>query len=180
MNAEGQGISKSLWPETCHGRWMSERYEPGLASVIIPTYNRARLLTEAMDSVLAQTYRPIELIVVDDGSTDHTRKAIEQWSSKCADDHLFRLSHFHQGNKGAPAARNLGLVQSHGEYIQFLDSDDILHPEKIERQAAELRECPALPWTSHIPRAPIPERSLIGPPNPILESQRNNSFPISC
>lgn len=62
-------IDTTLWPETCHGRWMSEEYEPGLVSVIIPTYNRAHFLVEAMDSVWSQTYRPIELIVVADGSS---------------------------------------------------------------------------------------------------------------
>ncbi|MCD6415686.1 MAG: glycosyltransferase, partial [Planctomycetes bacterium] len=56
-----QQIDKSLWPETSHGRWMSEDYEPGLVSVIIPTYNRAQGVIASMDSVLAQSYRPLEL-----------------------------------------------------------------------------------------------------------------------
>ncbi len=79
-------IDRSLWPETCHGRWMSPEYEPGLVSVIIPTYNRAHFLVEAMDSVWNQTYRPIELIVVDDGSTDHTQDVLHDWAKKCAAD----------------------------------------------------------------------------------------------
>ncbi len=56
--------AKELWPETCHGRWMDPEYEEGLVSVIIPSYNRAHFITDAMDSVWNQTYRPIELIVV--------------------------------------------------------------------------------------------------------------------
>ncbi len=132
-------INKSLWPETCHGRWMSPEYEPGLVSVIIPTYNRAHFLVEAMDSVWNQTYRPIELIVVDDGSTDNTQEVLHDWARKSAADDQFRLRSFHQENKGAPTARNLGLIESHGEYIQFLDSDDLLAPSKIKVQVAALR-----------------------------------------
>jgi glycosyltransferase involved in cell wall biosynthesis len=131
-------IDKSLWPPTCHGRWMSEEYEPGLVSVIIPTYNRAHFLVEAMDSVWSQTYRPIELLVVDDGSTDNTAEVVEEWSKKCSSDVGFKLRYFHQENKGAPAARNLGLIESKGEYIQFWDSDDIMHRDKAQSQVAEL------------------------------------------
>lgn len=118
--------------KTYHGRWMSEEYEPGLVSVIIPTYNRAKYLVEAMDSVLSQTYRPIELIIVDDGSTDATKDIVEQWRKKLDGHHDFKLRYFHQPNKGAPAARNHGLIESHGEYIQFLDSDDLLDPRRLE------------------------------------------------
>lgn len=121
-------------------RWMSEEHAPGLVSVIIPTYNRAHLLIEAMDSVFAQTYRPIELIVVDDGSTDNTKEMAEEWSKRRADDDRFELRYFRQENKGAPAARNLGLIESRGEYVQFLDSDDVLHPEKLHRQTEVLRQ----------------------------------------
>ena len=135
-------LSKVVWPETCHGRWMSEEYVPGLVSVIIPTYNRAELLVEAMDSVWAQTYRPIELIVVDDGSTDKTREVVQEWRKKCEADHQFALRYFHQANKGAPAARNLGLIESRGEFIQILDSDDYLHPLRLQRMLKAARSLP--------------------------------------
>lgn len=110
---------------------MCEEFVPGLVSVILPTFNRAHLLKDAINSVWAQTYRPIELIVVDDGSTDNTQKILDQWRQAHAEDFQFTLIVSRQENKGAPAARNLGLIQSKGEYIQFLDSDDVLHPEKI-------------------------------------------------
>jgi len=123
--------ARQLWPSTSHGRWMSEEYVPGLVSVIIPTYNRARLVTEAMDSVLAQTYRPIELVVVDDGSTDDTPGVLEEWGKRHAGDPQFEPRTFHQENRGVSAARNLGLIESHGEFIQFVDSDDLLMPDKL-------------------------------------------------
>jgi glycosyltransferase involved in cell wall biosynthesis len=131
--------AKRVWPPTCHGRWMSEEYEPGLVSVIIPTYNRAHFLGEAMDSVWAQTYRPIEMLVVDDGSTDNTPQVLEDWGKRHSEDPQFELRYFHQENKGAPAARNLGLIESSGEFIQFLDADDFLLPDKL-RQAVETIE----------------------------------------
>ena len=127
-------IDRTLWPETCHGRWMNPEYEPGLVSVIIPTYNRAHLLVETMDSVWNQTYRPIELIVVDDGSTDNTQAVLHDWAQKCEADDQFRLRTFHQDNKGAPTARNKGAIESRGQYIQFWDSEDLMVPHKLQMQ----------------------------------------------
>jgi len=119
---------------------MSPEYDEGLVSVIIPTYNRAHLVTEAMDSVWAQTYRPIELIVVDDGSTDNTSAVLKQWARAHSGDPRFELRTFRQENRGAPAARNLGLIESRGEYIQFIDSDDKADPRKATRSLEVLRE----------------------------------------
>ena len=124
---------KEMTPKTRHGRWMSEEYEPGLVSVIVPTYNRECFLVEAMDSVWVQTYRPIELLVIDDGSTDNTRKVVEKWGREHTGDDRSIMRYYQQANAGASAARNLGLIESRGEYIQFLDSDDLLHPERLER-----------------------------------------------
>ncbi len=121
-------------PETCRARWLGEEYEPGLVSVIMPAYNHAGFLPMAMDSVLAQTYRPIELIVVDDGSTDNSYTIIKEWAEKKRTDDGFRLLHLRQKNKGACAARNLGALRSCGQLIQFLDADDLLAEDKIERQ----------------------------------------------
>lgn len=125
-------LNKSLWPDTKHGLWMKESYESGLVSVIVPTFNRSGFLVEAMDSVFQQIYRPIELLIVDDGSTDDTRLVVGKRGRKYNKDDRFRLRYLFQENAGAPAARNLGLIESRGEYIQFLDSDDLLHPEKLE------------------------------------------------
>ncbi len=135
------GIYKGSCPKTRYGKWMSEECLLGLVSVIIPTYNCAHFLIEAMDSVLGQNYRPIELIVVDDGSTDKTREVVEGWKQKRPRNNAFELRYFYQENKGGPAARNLGLVESQGEYIQFLDADDVLSPSKLFRQVIALSSC---------------------------------------
>lgn len=137
------GLTK---PNTCHGCWMQEECEPGLVSVVIPTYNRSSLIAETLDSVWSQTYRPIELIVVDDGSTDNTTQVIEDWRIKHSGDERFSLRYTVQEHSGAPAARNLGLIESRGEYIQFLDSDDLLHPQKLGIQVGRLLEDPSLEY----------------------------------
>ena len=129
---------KELWPETCQGGWMDVQYEEGLVSVIIPTYNRAHFITDAIESVWDQTYRPIELIVVDDGSTDNTSEVAKEWAKKTGGDDQFQFRYLRQENKGAPAARNLGCIASRGEFIQFLDSDDWLYPEKLTLQVSVL------------------------------------------
>lgn len=114
-----------------------------LVSVIIPTYNRARLLLDALESVKCQTYRPIEVIVVDDGSTDDTQEAVKYFLEDNSSED-FQISYFSQENKGPSAARNTGLNAASGEYIQFLDSDDLIHRLKIEIQVGLLKVYPQI------------------------------------
>lgn len=97
-------------------------------SVILPTYNRADILGESIRSVLEQTYEQLELIVVDDASTDDTPRVVRN----VPDDRVVYLRH--DRNKGAPAARNTGLAEARGEYVAFQDSDDEWFPRKLERQ----------------------------------------------
>lgn len=97
-----------------------------LVSVIIPNYNYERYLREAIDSALAQTYPNIEIIVVDDGSTDSSREIIESYGSE--------IRAVFQKNQGVSAARNNGAATSKGEYIAFLDADDVWLPEKLQSQ----------------------------------------------
>lgn len=97
-----------------------------LISVIIPTYNRAHIVGEAIDSVLGQTYPNVELIVVDDGSTDKTLDVLAGYGD--------RIKVVAQKNGGPAAARNRGLAEARGEFIAFQDSDDLWLPEKLERQ----------------------------------------------
>lgn len=95
----------------------------GLLSVIVPVFNREEFIEGCLQSVLDQDYRPIELIVIDDGSTDNTRKLCLEFKNKkeCCD---FSVKYVYQKNAGAQAARNLGLTIAKGHYINFLDSDD--------------------------------------------------------
>lgn len=113
-------------------------YKQGLVSVIIPTYNRSGLLIEAIQSVINQTYRPIECIVVDDGSTDNTKKLVSQLIGN--NNESFTLRYIYQKKAGSQVGRNTGTEAATGEYIQYLDSDDLLYPDKIRNQVYFLQE----------------------------------------
>jgi glycosyltransferase involved in cell wall biosynthesis len=108
------------------------KYEP-LVSVVIPTYNRDRHTIEAVESVLAQTYTNLEVIVVDDGSTDGSPQVIQQYIAQ-REYGSWQIQFVSQRNQGASVARNTGIAKARGEYIAFLDSDDIWLPEKLEWQ----------------------------------------------
>lgn len=109
-----------------------------LVTTIIPVHNRASLLREAVTSVLAQSYQSLEVIIVDDGSTDDTAHAARE----LAEAHPGLVHVLWQANAGPGAARNLGLQHARGEFIQYLDSDDLLEPRKFEWQVAALRAHP--------------------------------------
>ena len=110
--------------------------QPGL-SVIIPTYNRAPLVKEAVASVLAQTWRDFEVLVVDDASRDGTAEALAAFGSRIR---LLRSP----SRLGVAAARNLGISAARGQWLAFLDSDDLWRPEKLARQMAYLAGLPEL------------------------------------
>ncbi len=109
---------------------MPKPVTPGLVSVLIPAYNRASYIANTLDSVCRQSFRPIEVVVVDDGSTDQTVAEIQSWAEQL-DDEQFSVVVVQQENQGADAARNAAMHASTGEFIQFLDSDDLLHPDKL-------------------------------------------------
>ena len=99
-------------------------------SVVIPTFNCATYLPLAIDSVLSQSYKDLEILVVDDGSTDGTAERISH--------HMKRIRYVYQENEGASAARNRAVEMSTGEYIAYLDADDMWYPQKLELQVAYL------------------------------------------
>lgn len=120
-----------------------------LISVVIPAYNSERFIAATLDSVFAQTYRPIEVIVVDDGSTDKTAEVVKSFTgfagstnktsktsptSKTSETNKTSLTYFYQNNSGPSAARNTGIRAAKGEYIAFLDADDTWVEDKIEKQ----------------------------------------------
>lgn len=133
----------------------------GLVSVVIPTYDRAQFIIQALDSVFRQSYRPLELIIVDDGSKDNTSEVVTDWAnsklqnSKSAIrpstidrivyklNNSFSIQYILQNNAGAPTARNYGFELSTGEFIQWWDSDDLMHPNKIQLQVNALKDTTA-------------------------------------
>jgi glycosyltransferase involved in cell wall biosynthesis len=111
--------------------------EAGLVSIIIPSYNSILWISDAINSALQQSYLHCEVIVVDDGSNDGTRDLLlSQYGN--------RIRYIYQNNKGLSGARNTGLFHSRGEYIQFLDADDIIAYSKIQKQITALSACSGL------------------------------------
>ncbi|MFC3476374.1 glycosyltransferase family 2 protein [Halobacterium litoreum] len=107
---------------------------PGTVSVVIPTYNRADVLGKAIDSVLAQTYEDIEVVVVDDASTDGTERLLDEYETV--------QYYCFEENQGANAARNKGIELAEGEFVAFLDADDYWKPDKLERQLEAFDDAP--------------------------------------
>jgi len=133
-----------------------------LVSVVIPTHNGQRYIGATLDSVLAQRHRPLEILVVDDGSTDATAQIVRGYASEV------RL--IEQDQRGHPAARNTGIRAAAGELLGFLDHDDLWSPDKLERQMACLERDPALDLVfGHIqnfltPEMPPEERRRLAVP----------------
>ena len=118
---------------------MKDKYNP-LVSVVIPTYNRRGMVQDAIDSVFSQTYRPLELIVVDSGSNDGTKEAVLGLDKG--------VIYLESKTKGPSSARNMGISSATGDYIAFLDDDDLWHPEKIEIQIEFLKRHPDVAMVS--------------------------------
>jgi glycosyltransferase involved in cell wall biosynthesis len=105
-------------------------------SVVIPTYNSAAMVTQAIDSVLKQTVAPAEVVVVDDGSRDDTRARVAAYGGP--------VCYVHQENQGVASARNMGIRHSRQEFVAFLDADDVWHPRKIDLHLAALERRPEI------------------------------------
>lgn len=117
--------------------WARQSAESGLVSVVIPVFNGAEFLRDALESVRRQNYQRWEVVVVDDGSTDQSRSIAEAVAAQEP-----RVRSFHQDNAGHSAARNRGLIECRGEYVQFLDADDRLCPTKLSDQVRHLEQHP--------------------------------------
>ncbi len=124
--------------------------DPALVSCIVPVYNGELYLREALDSILAQTYRPLEIIVADDGSTDGTPDVVASYGRQ--------VRYAWQPNTGPGASRNLGLSMAQGDFFAFLDADDLWNPEKLAHQMARFQARPELEMcVTHIQNFWIPE-----------------------
>ena len=111
-----------------------KRYKPGLVSIVVPTHNYGHFLPQALDSALSQMDVDLEVIIVDDGSTDETSEVIASYAGL--------VSSIRQDNRGLSAARNTGLAIARGEFLVFLDADDILGPGVLASQNAFLQNNP--------------------------------------
>ncbi len=107
-----------------------------LVSCIVAVYNGERFLAETLESIFAQTYEPLEVLVVDDGSTDRTREVVERWGA--------RIRYIWQENAGPVKARNKGIAAAQGDLIAFTDADDLWLPDKTARQVARLVSPPVI------------------------------------
>lgn len=135
------GLEADLFSVTMTNEWKSliHKIFPNhfpLVSIVIPTYNNARYIEQAIKSALQQTYPAYEIIVVDDGSQDETRQILQPYFN--------RVHYVYQENQGVSAARNRGIQMARGELVAFLDADDYFLPEKLEKQVAVFQENPSL------------------------------------
>ena len=159
---------------------------PGLVSVIIPTYNRSNYLREAVDSVLTQTYPSIEILIIDDGSSDggsRTKSTIEPYlSPDSSSSQMPQVTYLYQANRGLVSAVNRGLALARGEYIQRLDDDDRLLPEKIARSVEVFQARPAvgLVATGYYYINAAGQRAHTCPPRVCPESTQLFSMLLGC
>jgi glycosyltransferase involved in cell wall biosynthesis len=124
--------------------------EQPLISCIVPVFNGELYIREALDSILAQTHRRLEIIVADDGSTDQTAEIVATFKET--------VVYLKQNHERPAAARNLGISAATGDFVAFLDADDLWHPEKLERQLARFRARPELDYcVTHAQNFWIPE-----------------------
>lgn len=118
---------------------INPQYNLPLVSVIIPTYNYANFLPTAIESVLNQTYKNFEIIIIDDGSADNTKQVCKEYGL---------VKYFYQKNKGLAAARNAGIQKSTGDYLVFLDADDWLEKDALEQNFSVIRNKPDVAFVS--------------------------------
>lgn len=139
-----------------------------LVSTVIPSYNYGRFVCDAVESALAQTYQPVEVIVVDDGSTDDTRQRLERFGGA--------IRYVHQQNKGLSAARNTGVRHAQGEWVALLDADDVWHRDKTRIQLDAIQELGNVGLVGSMPASELPSEL---PANPPVERVTVRDFMVS-
>lgn len=147
VKERGEGYVLKAYVYTSKGKQMiaeikpvqlHKKYNHPMVSLIIPAYNAEEYIVRTLDNALAQSLTELEIIVVDDGSTDSTPKIIDWYAQK-----YFNMKVIHQENKGVAAARNTGIIAACGEYVGFMDNDDMIHPDMMKRlyNSAKKNEC---------------------------------------
>jgi len=114
-----------------------------LISVIIPTYNSKKTLIQCLEHIFNQTFKNIEVIIVNDGSTDNTQEELTKFKNRTQ----YQVKIINQENQGAPKTRNRGFAESHGEYVIFVDSDVFLKPDCLEKMLTQLKNHPEKAYT---------------------------------
>jgi|GEM_PF-3381504 glycosyltransferase involved in cell wall biosynthesis len=155
--------TKQLWRQPV----LSAEYRHGLVSIIVPTHNRADLLPITIGSVKSQSYSNWEIVLVDDGSDDGTSELAKSWQLELGEE---RFRYVFGNHLGAQRARNTGMLHSRGEFIQFLDSDDLLHPEKLALQVGALKRDGSVDFS--ISSAIWSDRPEVHPHGPTVASPR--------
>ena len=140
----------------------------GLVSVVIPSFNYGHFVVDAVESALAQTYRPMQVIVVDDGSTDDTWNRLKPFAD--------RIHYVYQTNRGLSSARNTGIRLAAGEWIALLDADDVWHPEKTEVQLRAVESVAGVGLVGSLPSSFLPEKLH---PQPVVEHLCVRDFLLS-
>jgi glycosyltransferase involved in cell wall biosynthesis len=149
VGRDDEPLAPEMKVEVEEGKEKEERHtgmSSGLVTVVIPCYNQAHFLTEAIESVLSQTYRRFEIVVVDDGSTDETSEVASRYPQQHQHHQQVRL--IRQENQGPSVARNTGIRHAKGEYLVFLDADDRLLPRALEAGVEQLEAHPECAFSS--------------------------------
>lgn len=141
MQNASANMKAETFADTTTKNTNATQFTPGLVSVVTPCYNGESFLDRYFEGILAQTYRPIEVVLVDDGSTDATYSLALSYKEKLEEQGI-RLVCIHQENKGQAAAINRGLPEVAGEFITWPDSDDLMYPENLEKKVSYLHAHP--------------------------------------
>ena len=141
MQNASANMKAETFADTATKNANAAQFTPELVSVVTPCYNGVSFLDRYFESILAQTYRPIEVVLVDDGSTDETYSLALSYKEKLKEQGI-RLVCIHQKNKGQAAAINRGLPEVTGEFITWPDSDDLMYPENLEKKVSYLHAHP--------------------------------------
>lgn len=138
INPSPERASKSQTEFTAD--WISSEGERGLVSIVVPTYNRKKLLAECLKSLLEQTYRPLEIIVVENGTEAQAKDVVAKLAESAAEE--IDVIYLHRPGGGAQRARNLGAMESRGEFLVFMDDDDVASVDFISSRVAAMESVP--------------------------------------